>query len=201
MIPLALPADDFPQTRLNNTTGQREVQRDKDGQPLPAFGGKNPSFWLANGEPRLTSHSKSADASEVLKRIEIAERLQRPIGLAVIPSKEVVVIDFDRKNYLTQEALDHDWMCLPDLYPELTQTRIERTPGGGIHIYVKAAHLARQQCAGCPDDEAAAGGLGEADIAGPEPAAPCPLRQAAPGDRRGAACAAAAGSTPPASHC
>jgi hypothetical protein len=51
----------------------------------------------------------------------------------------VVVIDFDRKNYPTQESLDQDWMRLLDLCPELTQTRIERTPGGGVHIYVRPA--------------------------------------------------------------
>lgn len=139
VIPLALPADDFPQTRLNRTTGQREIQRDRNGRPLPAFVGKNPSFWLADGQPRLTSQSQPAVEPEVLKRIEIAERLGRPIGLAVIPSKEVVVIDFDRKNYPTQEALDQDWIRLLDLYPELTGTRIERTPGGGVHIYLRLA--------------------------------------------------------------
>lgn len=139
VIPLALPADDFPQTRLNSTTGQREIQRDRNGRPLPAFVGKNPSFWLADGHPRLTSQSQPAVESEVLKRLAIAEQLGRPIGLAVIPSKEVVVIDFDCKNYPTQEALDQDWMRLLDLYPELTETRIERTPGGGVHIYLRLA--------------------------------------------------------------
>jgi hypothetical protein len=139
VIPAALPAESYPVTRQNRATGQREVQCDKDGQPLPAFVGKNPSFWLADGEPRLTSQSKPADASEVLKRLEVAECLGRPIGLAVIPSTDVVVIDFDRKNYPSQEALDQDWMRLLDLCPELTQTRIERTPGGGVHIYVRPA--------------------------------------------------------------
>jgi hypothetical protein len=139
VIPVALPAESYPVTRLNRQTGQREVQRDKNGQPLPAFVGKNPSFWLADGEPRLTSQSKPADEPEVLKRLEVAERLGRPIGLAIIPSTDVVVIDFDRKNYPSQEALDQDWMRLLDLSPELTQTRIERTPGGGVHIYVRPA--------------------------------------------------------------
>ena len=139
VIPVALPAESYPVTRKNSATGQREVQRDKNGQPLPAFVGKNPSFWLADGQPRLTSQSQPADESEVLKRLEVAERLQQPIGLAVIPSTDVAVIDFDRKNYPSQEALDQDWMRLLDLCPELTQTRIERTPGGGVHIYVRPA--------------------------------------------------------------
>ncbi|MFM9101261.1 MAG: bifunctional DNA primase/polymerase, partial [Cyanobium sp.] len=139
VISRALPADDFPQTRLNSKTGQREILRDRNRRPLPAFVGKNPSFWLADGQPRLTSQSQPAVESEVLKRIDVAERLGRPIGLAVIPSKEVVVIDFDLKNYPTQEDLDQDWLRLLDLYPELTGTRIERTPGGGVHIYLRLA--------------------------------------------------------------
>ncbi len=137
VIPVALPAESYPVTRQNRATGQREVQRDKNGQPLPAFVGKNPSFWLADGQPRLTSQSQPADESEVLKRLEVAERLGRPIGLAIIPSKDVVVIDFDRKNYPSQEALDQDWMRLLDRCPELTHTRMERTPSGGVHIYVR----------------------------------------------------------------
>jgi hypothetical protein len=139
VIPVALPAESYPLTRHSSKTGQWEIQCDKNGRPLPAFVGKNPSFWLANGKPRLTSQSEPADESEVLKRLEAAERLGRPIGLAIIPSTDVVVIDFDRKNYPSQEALDQDWMRLLDLFPELTQTRIERTPGGGVHIYVKPA--------------------------------------------------------------
>ena len=30
VIPLALPADDFPQTRLNSKIGQREILRDRN---------------------------------------------------------------------------------------------------------------------------------------------------------------------------
>lgn len=81
VIPVALPAESYPVTKQNSKTGQREVQRDKNGQPLPAFVGKNPSFWLADGQPRLTSQSQPADESEVLKRLEVAEWLQQPIGL------------------------------------------------------------------------------------------------------------------------
>ena len=80
VIPVSLPAESYPVTKQNSKTGQREVQRDKNGQPLPAFVGKNPSFWLADGQPRLTSQSQQADESEVLKRLEVAERLQQPIA-------------------------------------------------------------------------------------------------------------------------
>ncbi len=139
VIPVVLPAESYPLRRRNRKTGEWEVQLDQGGRPLPAYVGKNPSFWLANGDPKLTSHGKPLDGVELLARIEAAERLGKPIGLAVIPSTDVVVIDFDRKNYPSQEAFDREWMGLLDLYPELTQTRIEHTPGGGVHIYVKPA--------------------------------------------------------------
>jgi hypothetical protein len=139
VIPVALPAESYPATRKNRTTGRRDIQRDKNGKHLPAYVGKNPSFWKADGTPTQTSHRKAVDEAELLARIDVAERLGKPIGLAVIPSTDVVVIDFDRKNYPSQEACDREWLGLLDLYPELTQTRIERTPGGGVHIYVRPA--------------------------------------------------------------
>ena len=139
VIPIALPASEYPATKRNPRTGEREIQRNRDGSPRPAYCGKNPSFWLANGQPRLASHREPLSAQDLLTRIEWAERADQPIGLAVIPSTDVVVIDFDRKNYPSQEALDDEWFGLLDLHPELTNTRIERTPGGGIHIYVRPA--------------------------------------------------------------
>jgi hypothetical protein len=139
VIPVALPAETYPATRQNGKTGQREVQRDKNGNPLPAYVGKNPSFWRVDGTPTQTSHRNVVDEAELLVRIDNAERLRKPIGLAVVLSADVVVIDFDRKNYPSQEACEDAWMGLLDLYPELTETRIERTPGGGVHIYVRPA--------------------------------------------------------------
>lgn len=139
VIPITLPASEYPATKRNPRTGEREIQRNRDGSPRPAYGGKNPSFWLANGQPRLASHREPLSAQDLLTRIEWAERRDQPIGLAVIPSTDVVVIDFDRKNYPSQEALDDEWFGLLDLHPELTNTRIERTPGGGVHIYVRPA--------------------------------------------------------------
>lgn len=139
VIPLTQPAEIYPQAQLKSKTCERDIQRDTTGQPLPAFVGKSPSFWLPNGQPILTSHSKAIHQEEILERLQVSEQLGRPIGIAVIPSTDVVVIDFDHKNYPSQEALDQDWMRLLDLCPQLTETRIERTPGGGVHIYLRPA--------------------------------------------------------------
>jgi len=139
VIPMLLPAAEYPLTRQHRSSGEWEIQCGQDGRPRPAFVGKNPSFWLTSGEPRLTSHRKSASKTELLSRLAVAMQLGKPLGLAVIPSSDVVVIDFDRKNYPSQADLDRDWMGMLDVYPDLTRTRIERTPGGGIHLYVRPA--------------------------------------------------------------
>lgn len=139
VIPMVLPAAEYPLTRQHRSSGEWEIQCGQDGRPRPAFVGKNPSLWLASGEPRLTSHRNSASETELLSRLAVAMQLGKPLGLAVIPSSDVVVIDFDRKNYPSQADLDRDWMGMLDLYPDLTRTRIERTPGGGIHLYVRPA--------------------------------------------------------------
>ena len=34
VIPVALPAETYPATRKNGTTGRRDMQRDKNGKPL-----------------------------------------------------------------------------------------------------------------------------------------------------------------------
>ncbi len=137
VIPLALPAESYPATKQNRKTGQREVQHDKNGKPLPAYVGKNPSFWKANGTPTLKSHKKAVDESELLARIEVAERLEKPIGLALILDEDLVSIDFDAKHYCSVQALEEDWMNLVDRYQLLAGTRMERTPSGGVHIYVR----------------------------------------------------------------
>lgn len=139
VIPVALSADEYPLTRQNPKTGEWVVQCDSEDRPRPAFVGKNPSYWLASGEPRLASQRKPLTWGGLSERLRVAEALGKPIGLAVITSMDVVVIDFDRKNYPSQEAFDREWMGLLDLYPDLAETRMERTPGGGVHIYVKLA--------------------------------------------------------------
>lgn len=138
IISIELPASEYPMRRKNHA-GQWEVKRGLDGKPIPAYSGKNPSFWQIGGTPKLDSQKKSISLQEVLRRLDVAERSGKPIGLAVIPSTDVVVIDFDLKHYSSQEALDADWLGLLDRHPELRSTRIERTAGGGVHIYLKVA--------------------------------------------------------------
>ena len=138
VIPVALPAELHPKRQRNKNTGRWEPVL-KNGQPVPAFVGKNPSCWQADGRPRAISHSRLASCEELLERIAIAEQLGKELGLAIIPSTDVVSIDFDTKNYGSVQELEHDWMALLDRYPVLTGTRMERTPSGGVHVYVRVS--------------------------------------------------------------
>ena len=138
VIPVALPAEVCAKRRKNKESGLWEPVL-KDGEPQPAITGKNPSFWRVDGTPQVISHASAVAVEVLLERIAIAERLGKQLGLAIIPSKEVVSIDFDTKNYRSVQELEDEWMDLVDRYPVLTETRMERTPSGGVHIYVRVA--------------------------------------------------------------
>ncbi|EAQ70017.1 hypothetical protein SynRS9909_00315 [Synechococcus sp. RS9909] len=136
VIPVELPTELYPKSRKNQATGEWEPVL-KNGALQPAITGKNPSFWRADGKPQLISHARLVQPKVLLERIAIAERLGKELGLAIIPSKDVVSIDFDTKNYDSVQHLEADWMALLDRFPVLTGTRMERTPSGGLHIYVR----------------------------------------------------------------
>jgi hypothetical protein len=124
VIPVELPAAEYPSRK---------------DRAKPAFTGKNPSQWTVQGEPLLLSHGKVPAFEEVIEAVEIARDLGKPIGLAIVPGESLVVIDFDLKDYGGDpDALANDVFRLLDEHPELRQTRIEQTPGGGIHVYVRA---------------------------------------------------------------
>ena len=136
IIPVELPAEICPRRRKNQATGEWEPVL-RNGELQAAITGKNPSFWRADGEPQPISHARSVSLEVLLERIAIAERLGKEIGLAVIPGGEVVSVDFDTKHYGSVQELEEDWMNLVDRCPVLADTRMERTPSGGLHVYVR----------------------------------------------------------------
>ncbi len=125
VIPVELPADKYPS---------------KNDPAKPAFTGKNPSRWDRNGEPQLLSHSRIPTVGQTFGAVKLAQELGKPIGLAVVAADSLVVIDFDLKDYGgDQDHLFDEVFRLLQERPELRQTRIETTPGGGVHIYVRVA--------------------------------------------------------------
>lgn len=125
IIPNELPAHRYPS---------------KNDPSKPAFCGKNPSRWKTNGEPMLLSHRQPLTANELWDAVSRARRLGRPIGLAIVPSTQTVVVDFDAKNYRNDPAaLEADYRRLVAQYPALERTRTERTQSGGIHVFLRVA--------------------------------------------------------------
>jgi hypothetical protein len=106
----------------------------------PVYTGKNPSFWRADGTPKTISHSQPPAPDQVLDAINIAEQIGKPIGLSILPGEHCTVIDFDPKDYPGGvEECRADVNRLLREHPELRGTRMECTPSGGVHIYVRVA--------------------------------------------------------------
>jgi hypothetical protein len=132
-IPAVLDPNAYPK---RDSKGDVVINK-KTGRPDPAFCGKNPSFWTCNGKPILAKPNQPCAIEEALNRIGIAEQLKQPIGIGVIPQQPIVVIDIDKKCYQSTEEMHADIARLLKLHPELLRTRVESTPGGGCHIYVR----------------------------------------------------------------
>ena len=114
-----------------------DVLNDK-GKPL--FTGKNPSFWRADGKPQIISHSQPPAPHQVIDAINTAEQIGQPIGLAILPGDVCTVVDFDPKDYPGGvEECREDVNRIVSEHPELRSTRMECTPSGGVHIYVRVA--------------------------------------------------------------
>ena len=128
----------YPKKQQNLTQSKADNLSHK---PEPKFTGKNPSYWLGVDQPCLDKPNQPRSLIEVQKRIDVAAELQFPIGLAVIPDSQLVIIDFDLKNYRSEQELLDDVSKLETTNTSLRQTRIELTPGGGAHVWVMVDDL------------------------------------------------------------
>lgn len=136
VISAILPAERWP--RKSHKTGA--VQRDENGNTKPLFGGKLPSRWDANGNPRmlqwrkiLNGDRKPPTREEVLRAFEpvskgAAAELGSPIGFCICGSTTTVVVDLDK----------------PELNEKLLSlvgkdARVELSGSGGLHVIVSPA--------------------------------------------------------------
>lgn len=109
----------------------------------PKFGGKNPSCWLPDEDrppaPMMIDHGRITPSAEVWERwIRTARKYKLPLGVAIAPTRKRPAIDFDAKDYAGgAEELWADVDRLLAEHPGLATGRIERTPSGGCHLYVK----------------------------------------------------------------
>lgn len=136
-IPAVLDSSIYPK---RDSKGDVVISK-KTGKPEPQFCGKNPSFWSGDGKPLLAKPNQPCSLHEAMQRIEIAERLKKPIGIGVIPQQPIVIIDIDKKCYQAAEEMHADIARLFKLNSQLLRTRVESTPSGGRHVYVRVKNM------------------------------------------------------------
>lgn len=109
---------------------------DKNLQPIPKFTGKNPSYLKRDGSAEICKHG------EFQTRLPSTTELKRffchpDTGVGTLGGHAGVVwVDFDAKNYQSQEACDSDVEGII-ARKKLHNTWIERTGSGGWRIALK----------------------------------------------------------------
>ena len=124
------------------------VVNKQTGEPEPAYSGRNPSFWNANNNPIKAKPNEPCTLQEVLNRIEVAEKLNKPLGIGVIPREPIIVIDIDQKRYASREEMTTELWRIFNKNQDLRSTRIEKTPSGGRHIWVEVNDLSEWKNSG-----------------------------------------------------
>lgn len=104
--------------------------------------GKAPSYIQPNGTVSLISGRAGWSIEDLDQQIELAEKYDLSLGIAVQPPEDLVVIDLDVQNYPGgKNELSRDYEQMVKAYPELVNTRSELTRSGGLHIYVRVSDL------------------------------------------------------------
>jgi hypothetical protein len=121
---------------IKTKDGSKSCIVGKDFNPIPKFTGKNPSNLDIKGKPWICKHGKFQDrlpAPYELKRFFFHPNT----GIGTLGGHGGIVwLDFDAKNYDSQEACDSDVESLITRY-SLQDSWIERTGSGGWRIAVK----------------------------------------------------------------
>jgi hypothetical protein len=111
-----------------------------DGKALPRYTGKNPSWLDSKGVPQPLYHTKYQNkvptAGEVQRWFANSKNGVGTLGFVLPDGRHFVPIDWDAKNFDSQEESDRvfgEWL---EKYPVLKSAWLERTQGGGWHVYV-----------------------------------------------------------------
>ena len=145
VIPVELDAEKFPKRRPNKAKLDErgnptwEIILDKDGNKIPQFPGKAPSFWDFNGNPRLIARKHLTEETicklwpqaRIIKCLSephprgYASEIGSPIGFAILPTTDMPVVDLDIKE--NRERLIQK--CIEGGH------YFETTPSGGVHVF------------------------------------------------------------------
>ena len=115
---------------------KQSPKRDKNGNYLPKFPGKCPSFFDSNGEPQLISYGEYFD--KLPDNATIDKWFASPdVGVGTLGKwHNTVWIDFDLKNFSDQQACDravNEWVAK---FPQVNNF-VERTHSGGWRFGVR----------------------------------------------------------------
>jgi hypothetical protein len=126
------PAEQYPARDKNG-----ETKRDKQGNPIPAFTGKNPSYLDQNGIPHLLNHRRYQ--SQLPSDRELREWFANPDnGVGTLGSwNNTIWLDFDVKQFGSKEECDRAFRAKLEAHPELAETFLEESHSGGWRIGVK----------------------------------------------------------------
>lgn len=109
----------------------------KDLQPEPLYTGKNPSFLHPNGKPQLVKHQNYQNCLPTQKEIQIWWQ-NSANGVGTLGGwGGFIWIDFDLKQFDSQEECDRAFYGLLEAHPQLRQSWWEQTHSGGYRLAVK----------------------------------------------------------------
>jgi hypothetical protein len=114
----------------------REPERDKEGNLIPLFTGKNPSYLDRNGVPHLVFHT------DYQHRLPTDQELKTwfvhpNTGVGTLGSwNNTIWLDIDLKQFGSKEECDRAFRGILDTHPELVETFLEESHSGGWRIGV-----------------------------------------------------------------
>lgn len=136
-LPVA-PAQDSQRYPAYDKTSR--IKTDRQGNPVPAFDGKNPSYLDVKGIPHLIKHQKYHDRLPTPEELKLW--FQNPnTGVGALGNHEIRWLDLDRHKFSSQEECDRAFYGLLEKYPDLAQSWIEQTQGGGYRLLIKLRGL------------------------------------------------------------
>jgi hypothetical protein len=126
------PADKYPAREKDGS-----IKRDKAGNPVPTFTGKNPSYLDQNGIPHLLNHRKYQ--SQLPSDHELREWFANPDnGVGTLGGwNNTIWLDLDVKQFASKEECASAFWEMLNAHQELAQTFLEESHSGGWRIGVK----------------------------------------------------------------
>jgi hypothetical protein len=117
------------------------IIREANGQPKPAFTGKNPSYLDAVGNPQLIAHR--VFQNRLPSDWEMQNWFAHPAnGVMTMGGwQHIIWIDIDVKRYSRPGRCDQSVRQWLNRYPALANTWIERTHSGGWRFAIQVEAL------------------------------------------------------------